>query len=282
MGKTGEISWLTAMKRAFRSPVKENDQRNSRRGEEHEQEEEEKKRGKRRWILPWKPSLHETTIQHSEAKNKASPISTSSTSYGGKTNAESEQRCAIAVAMATTATAEAAVATAQAAVEIIRLTRPSILVEQRQAAIVIQTFFRGYLARRARRALKGVVMLQSLIRGYNVRKRAKMTLQCMQSLVLVQTRVCDQRRRLSCEGSRGSMFLEPDKGDRKPFSRNVSGTADDSDENSYTPEEIQALIQKAKEFSLKHGNTLAHAVNSADVECGPGSIFRQNNDKPME
>ncbi|CAI9762516.1 unnamed protein product [Fraxinus pennsylvanica] len=271
MGKTGENSWLNAVKRAFRSPVKDNEKRTSRRGEEREQDDEEKKRGKRRWIL-WKPSLHETTIQHTEAKNKTSPISTSSTSNGAtllktplSANAESEQRRGIAVAMAMTAAAEAAVATAQA--EIIRLTRPnSISVEQRQAAVVIQTIFRGYLARKAMRALKGVVMLQSLIRGYNVRKRAKMTLQCMQSLVRVQTRVCDQRRRLSCEGSRSSMFVEPDNGgeyhilNSKPITRNVSSTADDSEENSYTHEEIQALIQKAKDFSLKHGNTLARAL----------------------
>lgn len=45
-----------------------------------------------------------------------------------------------------------------------------------------------------------------------MRKRAKMTLQCMQSLVRVQTRVCDQRRRFSCEGSRSSLFVEPDDG----------------------------------------------------------------------
>lgn len=50
-------------------------------------------------------------------------------------------------------------------------------------------------------ALKGVVKLQALIRGHNVRKRAKMTLQCIQSLVRVQALVCDQRRRLSCEAT---------------------------------------------------------------------------------
>lgn len=42
MGKTGENSWFNAVKRAFRSPVKDNETRNSRRGEEHEQEDEEK------------------------------------------------------------------------------------------------------------------------------------------------------------------------------------------------------------------------------------------------
>ena len=42
MGKTGGSSWLTVVKRAFRSPTKENEKRSSRRREENEQEEEEK------------------------------------------------------------------------------------------------------------------------------------------------------------------------------------------------------------------------------------------------
>ncbi|KAK1588921.1 hypothetical protein Q3G72_028653 [Acer saccharum] len=62
---------------------------------------------------------------------------------------EAEQQTqAIAVAMATTAAAQAAVATAQAAVEAVRLTKPSFLVKKHCAAIVIQTVFRGYLERK--------------------------------------------------------------------------------------------------------------------------------------
>lgn len=60
-------------------------------------------------------------------------------------NDVSEQRRVIAVAMATTAAAEAAVKTAQAAVDIIRLAKPSLILEQDKAAVVIQTIFRGYL-----------------------------------------------------------------------------------------------------------------------------------------
>ena len=63
-------------------------------------------------------------------------------------------------------------------------------------------------ARRALRALKGLVKLQALVRGHNVRKQAKMTLKCMQALVRVQSRVLDQRMRLSHEGSRKSTFSD--------------------------------------------------------------------------
>lgn len=63
-------------------------------------------------------------------------------------------------------------------------------------------------ARRALRALKGLVKLQALVRGHNVRKQAKMTLRCMQALVRVQARVLDQRVRLSHDGSRKSAFSD--------------------------------------------------------------------------
>ncbi|XP_073131301.1 protein IQ-DOMAIN 17-like [Henckelia pumila] len=251
MGKNGGNSWFSTVKKAFRTPPKDNGKRSSSRREENEvlEEDDDKKRGKRRWIF-LKPICQETTIQHEVSEFTSSPIQNGENSVKKQAfeRCVRDQRRAIAVAMATTAAAEAAVATAQAAVEIIRLTKPTFCLaddkERSAAALVIQTAFRRYLARRALFALKGIVKLQALVRGHNIRKRAKMTLRCIESLVRVQTRVCEERRRLSFEGtSPGSMFYLAQSA--HAFSTN------DSREHPWTQEEIQALIRRGKKCSLK-------------------------------
>ncbi|XP_019160581.1 PREDICTED: protein IQ-DOMAIN 14-like [Ipomoea nil] len=74
------------------------------------------------------------------------------------------------------------------------------------AATVIQTAFRCYLAKRALVALKGIVKLQALIRGQNVRRQARITLKCMQALFRVQERMREQCARISQDSARKSMF----------------------------------------------------------------------------
>lgn len=87
------------------------------------------KSGKKRWIFGRYLSV-EKTSQHN--------VSGEENLVRKQPRMEGEHKHALAVAVATTATA-------QAAVEMIRLTRPALLLKQGKAALFIQKIFRGYL-----------------------------------------------------------------------------------------------------------------------------------------
>ncbi|KAI0493835.1 hypothetical protein KFK09_023960 [Dendrobium nobile] len=65
------------------------------------------------------------------------------------------------------------------------------------AAIKVQAAFRGYLARRAFGALKGIIRLQALIRGHLVRRQAVVTLHSLLGIIKFQACFRGQRVRSS-------------------------------------------------------------------------------------
>nr|GMD80501.1 protein IQ-DOMAIN 14 [Ipomoea batatas] len=112
-----------------------------------------------------------------------------------------QKKHALAVAAATAAAADAAAAAAKAAAAVIQLTAAASGGGRASeaAATKIQAVFRGYLARKALNALKGLVKLQALVRGHLVRKQAAATLRCIQALITAQARARAQRLKMAAE-----------------------------------------------------------------------------------
>ncbi|KAF6159967.1 hypothetical protein GIB67_033051 [Kingdonia uniflora] len=77
-----------------------------------------------------------------------------------------------------------------------------------KAAVKTQAAFRGYLARRAFRALRGIIRLQALVRGHLVRRQAGATLRCILGILKLQALVRHQEAHL----------FDADIQDRKKFS----------------------------------------------------------------
>ncbi|KAL1828192.1 protein IQ-DOMAIN 17 isoform X1 [Daucus carota subsp. sativus] len=264
MGKKGASSWFSAVKRAFMSPTKENTKNSKRReSEEPNQEDEQKKKDKRRWLF----RIPTQNAQQSQTKTAAINIPPANLS-----SFNADHKHAIAIALAQAHEAKAAAASVQAPVEYITLTRPpSYSLKHHYAAIIIQTAFRRYLARKARRALQGIVMLQALIRGQNVRKQAKMTLRCMTALLRVQARVRDHRARHSHDAGRNSMFAETnslwesgylqDIRARKSQSREGSSIVDSWDERPHTVQELEAILHSRKEAAFMRDTSMSSSFS---------------------
>ncbi|XP_023001301.1 protein IQ-DOMAIN 1-like [Cucurbita maxima] len=127
---------------------------------------------------------------------------------------------------------------------------------EEQAAIRIQTMFRSFLARRALRALKGLVRLQALVRGHAVRKQAAITLRCMQALVRVQARVRARRVRIALESETAQQKIQQQLENQARVREIEEGWCD----SVGSVEEIQVKLLKRQEAAAKRERAMAYAL----------------------
>uniref|UniRef100_A0A0E0JII8 DUF4005 domain-containing protein n=1 Tax=Oryza punctata TaxID=4537 RepID=A0A0E0JII8_ORYPU len=166
--------------------------------------------------------------------------------------------------------AAAAAAVAAVASEPSEVRRPchcgeveNAIARREKAAMVIQKAYRGYLARKALRALRSLVKLQALVRGYLVRKQAATTLHRLQALMRLQAssraatrasyRKSMEQERISVEETRLKTTTPP--GHR----RRLSDSADSNYERSPRIVEMDTCHRRSRSSRIASRHSRDHS-----------------------
>ncbi|KAB2039470.1 hypothetical protein ES319_D02G012300v1 [Gossypium barbadense] len=149
-----------------------------------------------------------------------------------------------------------------------RLVRPRLeptLRNHHASATKIQAAYRGYMARRSFRALKGLVRLQGVVRGHNVKRQTITAMKYMQLLVRVQSQIQSRRIQMLENQARRQAQFKKDKEAESGFGKWTFGQSETGNENwddsLLTKEEMEARMQRKVEAVIKRERAMAYAYS---------------------
>ncbi|GER28304.1 IQ-domain 3 [Striga asiatica] len=240
MGK--RRAWIYAVKRALSCDSKQN--------------REKMNNGQKKWRKWFGKQRKKKLIKSPNAEKNGKLI-----------QAENEQKRRVhSVALVTAMAAEAAVAAAHVAAEVVRLrtavaTSASGKSKEEIAAIKIQTAFRGYLARRRLRALRGVVRLKSLVTGKSIKQQASATLQWMQTVSRLQSEVRARRMTKLSSIENSAIHRKIQHNSEKETEKSKISIEENWDDNSQTRDQIESTRRNREEAAMRRERALAYAYS---------------------
>ncbi|GLT79323.1 hypothetical protein SLA2020_508150 [Shorea laevis] len=268
MGKKGK--WLSSLKKAFSPESKE----------KKNQKSKENLFGKQKDL---EPTASESTTLETVRLSHPQPQEVKLTEAENGVNAQNGPPYSIAVinaapadaaitsaptdaaitfaptdATITSAPADSSITAAVTAVEVVPPTTVNQFAgksKEEAAAIKIQKAFRGYQARRAVRALRGLFRLKSLMEGNVVKRQATNTLRCMQTLSRVQCQIHTRRIRMT-EANQALQRQLLQKHAKELANLRIGEEWDDSLQSK---EQIEAGLVSKHDAAMKRERALAYA-----------------------
>ncbi|KAJ0690279.1 putative IQ motif, EF-hand binding protein [Helianthus annuus] len=143
-----------------------------------------------------------------------------------------------------------------------------------RSATIIQAAYKGYMARRSFRALKGLVRLQGVVRGQHVKRQTANAMKHMQLLVRVQTQIQSRRIQMLENQALEQQNNKNDKGVESSLGKwNFSNPEGEEhwDDSLLTKEERQARLQRKMEAMIKRERAMAYAYSHQLWKATPKS-----------
>ncbi|XP_042007987.1 protein IQ-DOMAIN 14-like [Salvia splendens] len=236
--------------------------------------------------VPPKAAPRETFSTGAAVSPKAAPRETFSTVAAVSPKAAPRETLSTGVSVSPKAASSKAAAPFKAAApkstqsrkEIRHVQKPEpTLRDQQLSATKIQAAYRGYLARRSFRALKGLVRLQVVVKGQNVRRQTVNAMKQMQLLVRVQTQIQSRRIQMLENQALQDHVYKSNKDAESTLSKwtlnqmSEAGQNEDWDDSRLTKEEVEARTRKRVEAVIKRERAMAYAYSNQLWKANPKS-----------